>query len=427
MTPAIPIPLPRIARFEALGFGLFIHYGLYSQSGAGEWIQHFRKIPVDEYARLAGSFTAADFDGRAIARLAREAGMRYACLTTRHHEGFSLYDTRGLDPFDAPHTPAGRDLVADFAEGCRAEGIVPFFYHTTLDWRWDTANCSDAKFDEYLDYLNASVEILCRHYGEIGGLWFDGNWSRPESDWKEDRLYATIRKHQPEAIIVNNTGLQARGALGHPEIDSTTYERGLPGVPDRRGQPKYLAAEMSETLNGHWGIGARDLRYKSPTTIIESLCACRKVGANYLLNVGPTATGAIGEYETALLRLVGRWIGVHGSLIYGGRPACVRAAGRDFLLEKNGRYYYFAYDVSHEGSEHVVVGGDNNSLRSIAGFPAKVTDIRWMDDGAAVSFIQSENASLLTLDCKGYDYGTDMVVRVAEITPEGSGRAANAP
>ena len=413
-----PIPLPRIARFEALGFGLFIHYGLYSQSGEGEWIQHFKKIPNEEYRKRLSTFTAEDFDGLGIARLAREAGMRYACLTTRHHEGFSLYDTRGLDPFDALHAPAGRDLVAEFVEGCRAEGIIPFFYHTTLDWRWNSDTCSAAIFNEYLEYLNASVELLCRHYGEIGGLWFDGNWSRPDADWKEDRLYATIRKYQPEAIIVNNTGLQAQGAHGHPEIDSATFEQGLPGAPDRTGHPKYIAGEMCETLNGHWGIGAKDFRFKSPSTIIKNLCACRKVGANYLLNVGPTATGGIGDYEAAVLRLVGRWISAHGDLIYEGKPVTARADGGDFVLKKGGKYYYFAFDLSREGSEHVVAGTSGNSPRSITRFPALASDIRWMDDNSAAPFIQSADGTLLTIDCKGYPYGTDMVVRVAEITPQ---------
>ena len=134
----IPQPLPRIARFEELGFGLFLHFGLYSLLGKGEWVQDFEKIPVQQYERLAERFTVEKFDARAMARLCRDAGMRYACLTTRHHDGFSLYDARGLSAFDAPHSAAGRDLVAEFVEGCRAEGIVPFLYHTTLDWRWDS-------------------------------------------------------------------------------------------------------------------------------------------------------------------------------------------------------------------------------------------------------------------------------------------------
>lgn len=416
MQKTIPTPLPRLAKFENLGFGLFLHYGLYSILGKGEWIQDFEKIPCEEYAKLAGQFTAEGFDGRAIGKLCREAGMRYACLTTRHHEGFSLYDTRGLDDFDAPHSAAKRDLVADFVEGCRVEGIVPFLYHTTLDWRWDSAHCDDAKFEEYLDYLNASVEILCTQYGEIGGLWFDGNWSRPVADWKEDRLYATIRKYQPEAIIVNNTGLGALGAFGHPELDSTTFEQGLPTAPDRTGWPKYLAGEMCETMNAHWGVGARDFLYKSPSELIEHLAACRKVGANYLLNVGPQVDGSIGEYERAALRMVGRWMEMAGDIVYRGKPVPVACQGHDFVLEMDGRLYYFAHHLAVEGSSHVVAGGAGNGPRNIVGLDCKISSARWLDNDGPIPILQSDTGSLVTLDCKGYDYGSNLVVRVAELT-----------
>ena len=256
-TSVVPVPEPRIARFENLGYGLFLHWGVYSQLGRGEWVRQRENIAGEDYARLTGTFTAQDFDARALARTAKDAGMKYITLTTRHHDGFSLYDTRGLNDFDAPHSGAKRDLVAEFVEGCRAEGIVPFFYHTTLDWRFDSARCSDEKFNEYLSYLNDSVEILCANYGEIGGLWFDGNWSRKGADWQEDRLYATIRRHQPDAMIINNTGLSATGALGHPELDSVTFEQGLPKPLNRAGHPKYVAIEMCQTMNAHWGIGAR--------------------------------------------------------------------------------------------------------------------------------------------------------------------------
>jgi len=416
MNRALPKPLPRIARFERLGYGLFLHWGLYSQLGQGEWIQFQKKIPVKAYAKLAKNFTASDFDAPAIARLARESGVRYVALTTRHHEGFSLYDTRGLSDFDAPHSPAKRDLVAEFAEACRAEGLVPFFYHTTLDWRWDSANCSEKKFTEYLDYLNDSVEVLCRHYGKIGGLWFDGNWSRPEADWREDRLYATIRKYQPEAIIINNTGLHARGATGHPEIDSTTFEQGLPSAPDRRGWPKYLAGEMCETMNSHWGTALLDFNYKGPSQIIQHLCACRKTGANYLLNVGPTATGGIPEYEAVLLRKVGQWIARYGDVLYEGRPVQVACQGRDFLLKSHGRLYYFAHDLSSHGDANVAVASGGNGPRTVAGLAVRVKSVRWLDSKEKGRFTQSHDGSLLTLDCTGHDYGKNLVVRVAELT-----------
>ena len=130
---AIPAPLPRIAEFEKFGMGMFIHWGLYSQLGRGEWVMFHEKIPKNEYMRLADTFTAENFDSRAIAALAKRAGMKYITITTRHHDGFSLYDTKGLSVFDAPHSAAGRDLIREFVDGCRAEGIVPCFYHTTLD------------------------------------------------------------------------------------------------------------------------------------------------------------------------------------------------------------------------------------------------------------------------------------------------------
>jgi alpha-L-fucosidase len=152
-----PTPLPRIANFERLAFGMFIHYGLYSLLGRDAWLSFHEQIPLTDYARLADRFTAEKFDAREIVRVAQTAGMRYVTLTTRHHDGFSLYDTRGLSAFDAPHAAAGRDLVAEFVTACRAGGLVPFLYHTTLDWQWDSANCDAAKFDEYLDYLHARL------------------------------------------------------------------------------------------------------------------------------------------------------------------------------------------------------------------------------------------------------------------------------
>ncbi|MEO7933418.1 MAG: alpha-L-fucosidase [Chthoniobacterales bacterium] len=414
-SPQIPEPSNRVARFERLGYGLFIHWGLYSQLGQGEWIQHHKGISVSDYEKLAGNFTAADFDARAFARLARESGMRYITLTTRHHDGFSLYDTRGLSTFDSPHSPAGRDIVAEFVEACRAEDIVPFLYHTTLDWRWGSANCSESKFDDYLDYLHASVEVLCRNYGEIGGFWFDGNWSREHADWKEDRLFEIIRRFQPEAMIINNTGLDAQGAKGHPEIDSTTFEQGLPIAPDRRGWSKYVAGEMCETMNSHWGIGARDYNFKSPAAIIQHLCACRRVGANYLLNIGPTATGGIPAYEAAALRIVGKWIESHGDLIYDARPFDARCEGKDFVLHDEGRFFYFAHDLGRRGDAHVVKHGNSNASRIIDYLPVGIQSVRWLDDCTPGIFSQSSDGKV-TLNCEGYDYGIDMVVRVAELT-----------
>jgi len=405
-------PLPRIERFEKLGYGMFIHWGLYSLLGKGEWAQSIHKIPMEQYKLLQERFTAEEFSGRQIAAIARQAGMKYAVLTARHHEGFSLFDTRGLNTFDAVCSPAARDLVADFVTGCRQEGIIPFLYHTTLDWYQPSF---ENDFSAYLSYLCDSVEILCRNYGPIGGFWFDGNWSKPQADWQEDQLYGLIRKYQPEAIIVNNTGLEARGRAGHLEIDSVTFEQGRPTPMDREGMPKYLAAEMCQTMNMHWGISTQDYGYLSPKDIIENLCACRKAGANYLLNVGPTAGGRIPDYEKAALLRAGEWIYKYDDLIRQGRPLAAGGEGNDFALEWNGSVFLFIHGIPSGGDPNVAVFREKSRPAVFGGITGPVKRVSWMDNNETLSFSQNAECGALRVQTTPYPYGTNLVVRIARV------------
>lgn len=429
----IPTPLPRIAAFEKMGFGMFLHWGLYSQLGAGEWVQNVRKIPWTEYRHLADTFTAEDFDPEAIAALAAEAGMRYITLTTRHHDGFSLYDTCGLNDFDAPHSAAKRDLVAEFVAACRKYDIVPFFYHTTLDWYWRepgaentrnsyshyTAEISREVFEEYLKYLRASVEILCRNYGKIGGLWFDGNWCRKGESWQEDELYGMIRKYQPDAIIVNNTGLSALGKTGHPEIDSVTYENNSARPMNREGMEKYLASEVCKTMNCHWGIGNRDFNFLSPGDVIERLCHSRGCGANFLLNFGPTPQGGIPDYEKAVLKLVGRWIKLCGEAVYESVPdTSLKCQGRDFILRRGKELYYFAFDLRIAGHADVTAVLQGPGVRSISGIGEKILSAEWLDNGENLNFIQNPGNGMAAVNFTGFPYGSHTVVRVAKLIVE---------
>lgn len=407
-----PKPLPRIEHFEKLAYGLFLHYGLYSQLGRGEWVMFHEKIPVETYRKLTASFAAKEFDGRKIARLAKEGGMKYACLTTRHHDGFSLYDTRGLNDYDAPHSSAKRDLVADFVQGCREEGIVPFFYHTTLDW---FQKSFQDDFNGYLKYLRDSVEILCMNYGPIGGFWFDGNWSKKGADWQEESLYRTIRKHQPDTIIINNTGMQARGKMGHPEIDCLTFEQARPTAGNSQQAEKYLAVEMCQTINKHWGYGQKDFHYLSPKEIIEHLCACRKCGANYLLNVGPTADGAIADYEAAAIRRVGDWVRLAGEVFYNGKPCDIQTADPDFALTANGKVYLFIHSLNVGGHSDVTLVGGRSGPREFQGVSKSIQSARWLDNGESLQFNQKSDGTF-TLHATDYPYGTNMVVRIAELT-----------
>jgi len=416
---SIPLPLPRVAAFEKLGFGLFVHWGLYSQLGRGEWTQNIHRIPAREYEKLQSTFTACDFDAEDLARTARDAGMKYIVLTSRHHEGFSLYDTCGLNTYDAPHSPAGRDLVSEYVAACRKYDIVPFFYHTTIDWHWEyktTADLSKEDFSRYLDYLHASVKLLCTNYGPIGGLWFDGNWARPGDDWKEDRLYGMIRKYQPEAMIINNTGLGNLGRVGHPEIDSVTYEQGSGQPLDREGHAKYVAAEVCRTMNSHWGLGGNDLNFLSPAEVIRLLARCRGCGANLLLNIGPEAQGKVPEYEKQLLRKTGVWCRLYEEAVYAAKPAAgIVCRQGDFMLREGSSFYYFVGGLGRCGDSNVTVGTNGVGSRAVDNFTEKVSSIRWLDNGEELRFVQDPGKGMLSIFCTGFPYGTDTVVRVAKI------------
>lgn len=409
---ATPAPLPRIRKYEKLGFGLFLHWGLYSLLESGEWVMRHHEVDKAQYAELVKRFGAERFHADSIVTFAKECGMRYICLTTRHHDGFSLYDTRGLSEFDAPHSLAGRDLIKEFADACHRHGMPMFFYHTTLDWKVESF---DHDWEGYLAYLRASVEILCKYYGKVSGFWFDGNWSRKDRDWKEDELYAMIRSYQPDCILVNNSSIGALGKRGHPELDVLTFEQGRPGKLRRDEMEKYVAAEMCETMNSHWGISSTDFSFKTPADIIRTLTACRRYGANLLLNVGPTANGEIPEYEAAALRHVGRWIRQCGASLYEGEPTELVCRGDDFVLRHGQDYYYYAHHLPITNNGHLHVGESGAGLKTIQGQLGTISGIRWVDNGEELSFSQSEALDMLTFHATANPYGSQMVVRVAQI------------
>ena len=192
-----------------------------------------------------------------------------------------MYDTKGLTDYDIMHTKNGRDIVREFVDACHENDIMPFLYHTTLDWHNADFNNN---FVEYQKYLRDSIRILCQNYGEIGGFWLDGNWSKPAGAWELDELYGLIRKYQPEAIIINNTGLEAPGVFGHREIDCVTFEQGTPKLLDCSEMEKVCIGEMCYPLCKHWGI-AKDINIKSMKEILEAFLSARKVGGNFLLGV----------------------------------------------------------------------------------------------------------------------------------------------
>ncbi len=404
-------PKPYILNFEKYGMGLFIHYGVYSQYEQGEWVLNLHNMDPKEYEKVARSTDFSSFDAKNFVKAAKSVGAKYVTLTTRHHDGFSLYDTRGLSDYDVMHTPNGRDLIAEYVDACREEGLVPFFYHTTLDWRHEDFKDN---FDSYLDYLYKSVEILCTHYGKIGGFWFDGNWSRPEMDWKLDEFYGMIRRLQPEAIIDNNTGLSEQGAVSHPEIDSVSFEQGRPTPVNFDKYGKYVSGEMSFTLNEHWGV-AKDINYKSMKWIVESAATCRKYGNNLLINIGPNIDSTVPLMQQALLGELGKWVAMCGDSFYEGRPSTIKGGGQDFVLDTPDKNSYaYLFDVCTWGDEHVL-SSKSSGFKVFDNVTKSVKKITFVDNDEEGIFSQDKEKGTLTLHPSKFKYGNSWVVRVARI------------
>lgn len=395
--------------FKKLGFGMFVHFGLYSVWGCGEWGKLLKHMSYEEYDKALDKFVPVKSWAKELVKAAKQAGMRYIVLTTRHHDGFSLYDTKGLSDYDVVHAKCGRDLVREFVDACNEGGVVPFFYHTLLDWRHpdfteknETAE-DRASFARYIDYLVKSVEVLCTNYGKIGGLWFDGMWSNWEGDWQEDRLYGTIRKHQPTAMIINNTGLSFRGKQGHPELDSVTFERGDAAAVAASDRPR--AGEVCDALNFHWGYAENDVNYKPITAVLKRMIGCRETECNMLLNVGPMGNGRLRTIDLGYLESIGQWIKATKNVFYSLKPCSVTCDGATVLTD--GRYCYAVYDCSIVvGTNDVVEGTEDKTLS----FSEKISSARYLESGKPAKIKGN------TIICEGYDYSYNLGLRVIRFT-----------
>jgi len=314
-------------------FGLFIHWGLYSipagewqgRTNHAEWIRTTAQVPVAEYEKFVSQFNPVKFDAEEWVRTAKVAGMKYIVITSKHHDGFCLFDSKYTD-FDVASTPFKRDILKEMADACHKQGIKICFYHSIMDWHhpdylprrdWEKDRPTQgADFNRYVTYMKNELKELLTNYGEIGVLWFDGEW---ESTWNQDRgrdLYAYVRSLQP-GIIVNNrvgaarSGMQGLTKEGEFGGDFGTPEQevpatGLPGVD----------WESCMTMNNHWGYNKNDNNWKSTKTLIRMLADIASKGGNLLLNVGPTAEGVFPQPSVDRLREIGQWMNVNGEAIY---------------------------------------------------------------------------------------------------------------
>ncbi|MGA9121536.1 MAG: alpha-L-fucosidase [Bacteroidota bacterium] len=306
----------RMAWWREARFGMFIHWGIYSVPAKGEWYMNNAKIPIPVYEKYATQFDPVKFNALQWVRLAKAAGMKYIVITSKHHDGFCMWDSKVTDYDIMDRTPFHRDVLKELAAACKTEGMRLCFYHSIMDWHQPDAK--GERFPKYREeYLKPQLKELLTNYGPIGVLWFDGEWI---SEWTEQEgkdLYQYVRSLQP-AIIVNNrvgkgrNGLEgmntdpsAAGDFGTPEQEIPAT--GLPGVD----------WESCMTMNDDWGYNAADTNWKSTSTLIHNLVDITSKGGNYLLNVGPTSLGIIPEPSVDRLKEIGAWMAVNSESIYG--------------------------------------------------------------------------------------------------------------
>ena len=300
--------------FSESRFGMFLHWGLYSLLGRGEWARYSEAIPPDEYHALAQQFRPRYFDARAWARLAKAAGMKYMVLTTKHHDGFCLFDSRYTD-FTSVKTAAGRDFVAEYVEACRAEGLGVGLYFSVKDWDFpayfDGPERNPEGWAKLVDHFHNQAKELLSNYGKIDIFWFDcaddanfrGGWgANTGTVWRSQELVDWIEAAQPGILLNNRSGLPG---------DFRTPEQSVPA-----GSEGGIFEACVTMTRQHWGYCPGD-PYKDLWTILSELVSCAAAGGNYLLNVGPDPDGAIPQPAYERLLAIGQWMERHGEAIYG--------------------------------------------------------------------------------------------------------------
>jgi alpha-L-fucosidase len=340
--------------FQDARFGMFIHWGVYSVPGRGEWVMEHEHIPVHEYEQFAPRFDPTRFSAHDIVTLARRAGVKYITITSKHHDGFAMWATRQSRWNIVDATPYKQDPLQVLAEEAQRQGVKLFFYYSLLDWHstdyWPLGRTGHfagrppgGDFNHYLDFLDAQLTELLTRYGPIGGIWFDGMWDKPDADWRIERTYALIHQLQPAALIGNN---HHRAPL--PGEDFQMFEQDLPGHNSagfNQANVSGLPLETCETINHSWGYTRDDKAFKSVPELIRYLVRAAGANANFLLNVGPTAEGEVQPEFVARLEAVGDWLWTYGETIYGTREGPIEPRGWGVTTAKGDRIYVHILDA----------------------------------------------------------------------------------
>ncbi len=378
----------RMKWFREARFGMFIHWGLYSQAagewdgkpapGAGEWIMNDMQIHPTDYAKLVPQFNPVKFNAREWVSIAKNAGMKYICITTKHHDGFAIYPS-ALTDWCIKSTPFKRDPLKELSAACKEAGITLCFYHSIMDWHhpdyaprksWYDGTDNTPDFEKYVAFMKGELKELLTGYGPIGIVWFDGNW---ENSWNFDRgvdLYKYIRSLQPNTIVNNRVGQDRKGVAGTTEGQERIGDYGTPEqhIP-ANGYGPGVDWESCMTMNRTWGFKQDDHDWKSTETLVRNLIDCASKGGNYLLNVGPTGEGLIPDASIERLKAVGDWMKVNSEAIYAttASPFNRQLSWGRCTTKLNGKtttLYLHVFDWPTDGE--LLVPGLKNKVKSVS-------------------------------------------------------------
>lgn len=408
-------------------FGMFIHWGLYAvpagewggKNTYGEWIRSSAEIPLDTYDQFRGKFNPTQFSAKDWVKMAKDAGMKYIVITTKHHDGFAIYDSKASD-FDIMATPYKKDVLKDLAEECKREGIKLCFYHSIMDWHhpdylprriWEKDRTTKgANFDRYVTYMKKQLKELCTNYGDAPHvLWFDGEW---ETTWNNTRgtdLYNYVRSLKPNILINNRVGASRDGMAGftpagHFAGDFGTPEQEIPAT----GLPG-VDWESCMTMNGNWGYNRADKNFKPTGELLRNLADIASKGGNFLLNVGPTAEGLFPQESIDRLKEMGDWMRKNGESIHGTKasPLGLFDWGRITMKEKDGNTVLYLHVFEAPRDNKLVLNGVANTpmgINFLAAPMAKGLKMERTDDGITVElpqFLPDKINSVVMLQLKG--------------------------
>jgi len=340
-----------------------------------------KNIPVVQYEKLPGFFNPMEFDPEEWVSMVKKAGMKYITITSKHHDGFAMYDSKVSDYNVVDATPYGKDILGMLKKECDRQGIKLFFYHSQLDWHhpdyWPYGRTgvdipgrpTGGDFNAYIDYMNAQLTELLMQYGDIAGIWFDGMWDKPDADWRLDETYALIHKLQPSALIGSN-----HHKMPFPGEDFMMFERDLPGentmgFNKAAGIAEHVPLEMCETMNGSWGFNLIDTNYKSVERLVQTMVKAAGHGANFLLNTGPMMNGKIQPENVDTLMAIGQWMETYGESIYGTRKGPLPPQKWLSLTQKDDQVY-----VHYLGKEATTL--------ELEGYAPKIKSATFFDDGS---------------------------------------------